>query len=159
MKVIPISLLGRPFNCWAYSRTWKHRWVLLEWTHNLYVLVKISLGSMTALSSVFIAPCSLKLCFYVNVRVTVAVQNKNTPLLCCNFFKKLPPPSAANWGSLYGKKLGVATFTEIWKSSLAAVSVLNPLFIWNFSLESNWQNLKQFWTRFKTFRVVSIEHL
>lgn len=65
-----------PFNYWAYSRKWKHRWVLLEWTHNLYVLVKISLGSMTALSTVFIGPCSLKLRFYVNVRVTVAVKTK-----------------------------------------------------------------------------------
>lgn len=63
-----------PFNYRAYRRKWKHRWVLPEWTHNLYALVKISLGSMTALSTAFIAPCSPKLRFYVDVRVTVAVK-------------------------------------------------------------------------------------
>lgn len=50
--------------------------MLLEWTHNLYVLVKVSLGSMTTLSTTFITPCAVKLSFYVYVRVTVAVKNK-----------------------------------------------------------------------------------
>lgn len=51
---------------------------------------------MTALSTVFIAPCSLKLRFYVNVRVTVAVKTKTHRHAAPRFFKTPPPSSAVN---------------------------------------------------------------
>lgn len=79
-----MSLLSLHFNYRAYSCEWKHRWVLLGWTHNLYALVKISLRPMKALPTAFIAPRSLKLCFYLNVSCSVRRQQRWDFLrLCC----------------------------------------------------------------------------
>lgn len=69
MKVVPRLSAVSPLTTEHIAANESTDGCYWKWSHNLYVLVKISLGSMTALSTVFIAPCSLKLGFYVRVRV------------------------------------------------------------------------------------------